>query len=297
MTFAGDEIATSGSFRHRSSIVTSKVNLLRLQAHGDLPAIETGPLAAWDLRGVASIADYYARNRYADEAYSMYERVAVRTASVGVKGSRSWGPHLYSLAGLSLHAGRFRHSVDFGSLPEADAIYAALNHAYVNTTIWTGSLTARIGAGWRQPLGGLLTGSRPLGDRPSGDRPSGDPLSLIGVVEASWLPILTRTIKVETDGQHFSKASSSIHLRAGLEWFPALTVLDQPVVVAPFLARRQFFNKVHPLGGASLNEVSLDLLLSPSSRQQALSGLGIGVSWMQSGDWTGWRIQLKGLFD
>ncbi len=117
------------------------------------------------------------------------------------------------------------------------------------------------------------------------------------MVEASWLPIVTRTIRVESSDQHFSKASSSLHLRAGLEWLPAATLLDRPFAVAPFVARRQFFNKIHPLGGASLNEVSLDVLLSPSLRQHALNGLGIGLNWMKSGDWHGWRIQFKGLFD
>lgn len=276
LTFAGDEIATSGSFWHRSDVLDAKIDLQRLQYHRDLPNPTTGLLAGWTLRGVASYSDYYARSQYSPLAYSMRETVSVRTVSLGVKGTRGWGEHLYGLTGLSLHIARFEETVNFGSLPDADQVYAALNNSYINTTIWTASITARIGAGWRQPLDARRR--------------------LHGVVEASWLPLYTRTIRVENDGQQFSKQSSSLHLRAGLEWQPAMTVLDRPVAIAPFVSRRQFFNKVQPLGEASLNEVSLELLLSPSRQHQSLAGFGIGLSWMKGGDWSGWRIQFRGLF-
>lgn len=282
LSFAGDEIATSGSFQRRDSEMDAKMNLLRLQYHKDLPSFDEGLLAGWNLRGAVSFSDYRANYRFPSLTHGENERLAVRMLSIGLKGTRDWGQpgkrggHLYALTGLSFHVARFREWADLGTTPWAELVYQGQDNAYINTTVWTASVTARLGMGWRQPLG-------------SGQR-------LQGFVETSFLPIYTRTVDVETDGQRFSKLSSSLHLRTGLEWLSGLTFAGRQVAFAPSFSRRQFFDNIRPLGEASLNEVSFDALLGPSYRHQALEGLGLGVSWMKSGPWSGWRIQFKGLF-
>ena len=276
LTFIGDDIASSGNFRRHDSGMDARINLQRFQFHPDLATPSSGPLADWQWRGAIGYSDLRARTRFPEDTYGVRQSSTLQMISVGVKGSRNWEGGLYALFGLGLHVARFHDSTDFGSTPYADQIYIGLNRAYINTTIRTASVTARIGTGVRQAL----------------DRER----RFHGIIEASILPIYTRTLSVEASDQHFSRFSTSLHLRTGIEWSTGVSILNHPVTVAPSYSRRQFFDNIRPLDAPALNEVSLDLLLAPSYRHQALEGLGLGFSWMKSGDWTGFRIQLKGVF-
>ena len=276
LSIAGDEIATSGSFERRDADVDARVKVQRLQYHKDLPRFDEGWLAGWNFRAAASYSEYRATYRFPSLSHGENERLSLKLVSLGLKGTRGWGQHLYGLTGLSLHVGRFRERADLGTTPWAEYLYAGLDRAYINTTVTTASVTARLGVGWRQPLG--------------------SDTRLQGFVEGSWLPIYTQTVDVEVDGQRFSKLSSSLHLRTGIEWITNLTVLDRAVALAPAYSRRQYLDQIRPLEASAMNELSLDVLLGATYRHQSFEGLGLGISWMKSGSWSGWRIQFKGLF-
>ena len=276
LSLGSNESAASGRFHHSSDGMASTLSVTRLQANFDLPRSDFEWLAPYQRRWSIGVMEAREIVDLRGTPYGQRERLTTELLSLGTQLFRPWNEHLYSAIGAGLHWGRTRERLDLGSTPGAQAIYEALDGKFINFTVQTLSLTGHVTVGWQQAL-----------TRSEGLRT---------FAEASLLTIYTRTVRVASDDQRFSLTSNGVRAQVGLEWQSSWAIADRRVVVIPSFTRHQYYGGVEPLGASYLNEASVDLLVAPKRNLARLHGLGVSLAYMKNPYYSGWRVELKGLF-
>lgn len=269
----GTEIASSSHLSSTKNNLNTSVDVTRLNFTFDVPSPQISLFENVQLKADLTAAYLKMNTQYLGEDFNALEKNKNFLISAGIRAYKELNNGFYLTFGTKAFYAQTQNKMDFGKDAASQEFFADLNNLYINTTIQSLSLQADANLGWRKSFGDN---------------------NQFGVFAQSDLaPLISKSVGVENDSQHFTKLSGIFATKVGVEYTSPWKIEGQPIAFTAAYKRSEYLGSITPLDSGYLNQYSIEAFRLKNRNFQFLDGIGLKLDYLDNGIYTGYAIGAK----